>query len=139
MVRGFERGVAGFTLVEVMIASFLSTLLLLGVYVAMLKFIDLVVTARQHNEAQTLAMDRIWSVFNQPYQTLRDFSPNPQVEQVPSTSPLFPYGGTLRTGVLVESNACTILVAVDWMPLAFGGQPIASRELLSLRRSPVRR
>ena len=129
----------GFTLFEVMISAAVATILILGVYSAMLIFVNMIVTTRCHNEAEALAMDRIWSVFNADYDELRIASPNPRVETVPTTSFLFPMGGTMRTAVLVESNACEIQVAVDWRPMTFSGRIIPSQELLTIRRSPARR
>ena len=129
----------GFTLFEVMISSAVAMILIMGVYSAMLVFVNMIVTTRSHNEAEALAMDRIWAVFNQDYDSLRIFTPNPRVETLPATSFLYPMGGTMRTAVLVESNACEIQVAVDWRPMTFSGRSIPSQELLTIRRSPARR
>ena len=137
--RAPQQMKAGFTLFEVVISSAIATLTILGVYSAMLMFMNMSISTRCHNEAETLAMDRIWAVFNQDYETLAASNPNPKVEALPASSILFPMGGTMRTAVLVFSNACEIQVAVDWVPMTFSGQNPGSQELLTIRRSRVRR
>ena len=102
-----------FTIVEVLMASVIGAMLLLGVMGAMIGSFHLMKTARYQEEASALAADQLWIVFNTPYDDLLTYA-SPTTVAVPTTSDLFAMGGTIRTSVQVNSNNCDITVRVDW-------------------------
>ena len=102
-----------FTVVEVMMASLIAAVLLVGVMGAMIGSFHLMKTTRYQEEASALAADQLWIVFNLPYDDLLTYA-SPTTVAVPATSDLFAMGGTVRTSVQVNSNNCAITVRVDW-------------------------
>ena len=129
----------GFTLVEIMIASAVTAVALIGIYSAMIMFHTMIISTRCHEEAETMAMDRIWSTFNMDFEQLRNLTPNPTVEEVPETSIIYPLGGTIRTAVLNEPNACEILVSVNWQQVSLGGSMRPLQQTMFIRRTNTRR
>ena len=104
----------GFTLLEVLIASTIVVMAIGGAYGGLIMSRMMTVLARQHQEAEQLAMDQLWKTYHLEYDELLAFEPNPQIEEVPEGTLLFGIGGTIRTGVMTHSNRCEIVVRVDW-------------------------
>ena len=129
---------AGFSLVECMISMFLAAIISIGVYEAMLFARTMVVSTSCHSEAEALAMDQLWTMFNMRYEDLVN-QPAIQTLAVDKNHPLHLYGGTIRTGIVNEGKWIEILVSVDWNQRVSSGQSMASSEKFSIRRSNTRR
>jgi hypothetical protein len=126
----------GMTLPEVVVAAFVVALATLVVVSALVAGLTSIHSARSHMSAESLAMDRLWTLFNTNYEALCSF---PVVtETVPTNSVLFPLAGTIRTGVEVYTNRCVVRVRVDWLqPTPKGQEP--TREELWAERQAFRR
>lgn len=128
-----QRAVAGFTLVEVMVAMVVVAFIVSAVYIAMIQANSMLKTARYRAEAGQLAFDETWAIFNLNYEILQNL-PAVTTRAVPTNSLLYPIGGTIRTGVVPVSNVCEIIVRVDWQQPVFGMAPAALNETYSITR-----
>jgi len=124
-----------FTLAEVIIASAILALVATSVFTSVLMAEFLVSNAREHQTAETLAMDKLWQIFNLPYQQLEN-SPNPLAMQiaVPQSSILYNWGGTIRTAVTKHADSCEIQVRVDWNGRTITHRASPSFEMLTVDR-----
>lgn len=127
----------GFTLAESLIASALTAISVMALYGSMIMSQMIVASARHHNEAQCLAMDRLWTVFNWDYEVLKNTAT--ATAAVSTNSVLFPLGGTMRTAVLVFTNHCQVQVRVDWNQRTYGGGTNTPYELYWADRYQNRR
>jgi len=103
-----------FTLVELVVASMLLVLLASGIYGAVSMSTWMVVCARNHLEAQSLAVDRCWIAYRTEYSDLL-IAPAIKTEAVPDAHLLKALGGTLRTAVAAYSDHVDLSVRVDWV------------------------
>lgn len=124
-----------FTLAEVIIAGAILALVATGVFTSVLMAQFLISNAREHQAAESLAMDKVWEIFNLPYQQIEN-SPNPLAMQiaVPQSSILYNWGGTIRTAVTKQADYCEIMVRVDWNGRTITHQASPSFELLTVDR-----
>ncbi len=131
--RGREKRF--FTLAEVIVAGAILALIATGVFTSVLLAQLLISNAREHQVAESLAMDKAWEIFNLPYHQIEN-SPNPLAMQVsvPESSLLYNLGGTIRTAVIKYSNYCEIQVRVDWNGRTITHKPSPSYEALSVLR-----
>jgi len=113
-MRKKKFGKHGFTMIEVLVASVIVVLAIGGAYGGLIMSRMMTVLARQHQEGEQLAMDQLWKTYHLTYDELIAYDPNPQTIEVPEDTLLSNIGGTIRTGVMVYSNRCEILVRVDW-------------------------
>jgi prepilin-type N-terminal cleavage/methylation domain-containing protein len=104
----------GFTLTEVLVASVVVVLAIGGAYTTLLAARMVSSTARQHLEAEQIALDQIWKTYHLNYDELLSFGPNPTTDAVHENSILFNAGGTVRTAVIPNGDYCQIIVRVDW-------------------------
>lgn len=102
-----------FTLVELVVASILLALLASGIYGAVGMSTWMVFCARNHLEAQSLAVDRCWIAYRNEYSDLL-IAPV-KTEAVPDTHVLKGMGGTIRTAVAPYSDHVDLIVRVDWV------------------------
>jgi prepilin-type N-terminal cleavage/methylation domain-containing protein len=128
---------SGYTLVEALIAIAILAGALGGIYTSIVTLKLMTNAAHNHIEAQGIAFDEAWEVFNMPYHDLVNYS-SPNTRAVESNSCLYSLGGTLRTAVLSVSNRCNIIVRVDWNQRTAGGE-IASSESYSISRYETKR
>jgi prepilin-type N-terminal cleavage/methylation domain-containing protein len=113
----------GFTLTEVMVAAAIVALMLGAVYTSLLFARGVVQNTHCHMEAEQLAMDQLWNVYNAlSFEEITDFyssSANPTIAEVPSSSMLHNLGGTIRTAVISDTDHFRIIVRVDWNKSGF--------------------
>lgn len=108
-----SRGSQPFTLVEVLVASGLLVLMAAGIYATITMSTWMINTARQRLEAQSLAVDRCWIAYRDSYSNLLNY-PTLSTATVPAGHSLFPFGGTVRTGVEKFATYVRITIRVDW-------------------------
>jgi len=109
-----RRRVRPFTMAEVIVAGAVVALASLGIFGSMIMAHYLIENAREYQEAEKLAVDKLWAVFNERYDDLVQRQDNPSTEAVPQESLLYALGGTIRTAILRYSDHCRIMVRVDW-------------------------
>jgi len=122
-----------FTLAEVVVATGLLALTTSGVYSGIIVCLKMIASARYHQEAQTVAVDRAWLLLHEGYEDLVNYE-SPGVEIVPASSPLNELGGTFRCAVLNHSDHCEIIVRVDWNEKTAGGVLKSPYVTASVRR-----
>jgi len=117
------------------VAGAILALVATGVFTSVLLAQFLISNAREHQAAESLAMDKAWEIFNLPYHQIEN-SPNPLAMQiaVPESSILYNLGGTIRTIVLKQTDYCEIQVRVDWNGRTITHKPSPSYETLSVLR-----
>jgi len=94
----------GFTLVEVMVASFLTVGLILILFTAMTTYYGMLLGARNYLAAQGLAFDRIWEVYNRPLSYFENVTaPVLEVYQTPDES-VFGNNGVIRVSIIPGTN-----------------------------------
>ena len=95
---------AGMTLVEVLIAVVLVSVAATLVYNGGASAYKMLMRSRQRLEAQGIAFDKLWSIFNMPYADLEGMGRSPVLLEPTPTAGAFPPGGVIRTAVLPETN-----------------------------------
>ncbi|MFA5205884.1 MAG: hypothetical protein WC708_15920 [Lentisphaeria bacterium] len=103
-----------FTLAEVLVASCLLMLLAAGIYGTVSMSTWMIFCARNHLEAQSLAVDRCWIAYRKEYSDLL-ITTAVKTEAVPDTHVLKNLGGTIRTAVATYSDHVDLTVRVDWV------------------------
>jgi len=121
-----------FTLMEVLMASFVLAILSAGIFGSFLVARHLIKSSRLHQEAQMLAFDKAWQVYHQNYNQLVNYGIVTQA--VPNNSILFSSGGTIRSAVLNQGNFCTVMVRVDWNYTTISGTQEIPNETVTIRR-----
>ncbi|MGE4489550.1 MAG: type II secretion system protein J [Kiritimatiellales bacterium] len=101
MIRGGGR--TGMTLVEVMIAVVLVSIAAVLVYQGGFYSYKTLMRARMRLEAQGIAFDKLWQLFNMPFENLPG-SAEVHTEATPAGG-AFPNGGLIRYAVIPETNA----------------------------------
>lgn len=92
----------------------LLVLLATGIYGAVGMSTWMIICARNHLEAQSLAVDRCWIACRNEYSDLL-IAPAVTTEAVPATNVLNGMGGTIRTAVATYSDHVDLTVRVDWV------------------------
>lgn len=113
---------SGMTLVEALIAVVLVSVAATLVYSGGFSSYRMLMRSRERLEAQGIAFDKLWILFNMPYDDLVVMSRNPALLEPTPVEGAFPAGGIIRSAVLPETNApllqidcCEITVQV-WAP-----------------------
>ena len=96
---------AGMTLVEVLIAVVLVSVAATLVYNGGASAYKMLMRSRQRLEAQGIAFDKLWTVFNMPYTNIQAMGLSPVLLEPTPTEGAFPPGGVIRTAVLPETTA----------------------------------
>jgi len=89
-----------------------------------------IATGANKLEAQSIAFDEAWSLFNWPYKNvtgmnipnLQDYATNATALTTPvsTNSYLYPASGTIRRTIALATNYCDIIVYVWWRPRLSG-------------------
>ena len=126
----------GITLVEVMIAMFLVSVAAIIVYTEMILSYRILSRSRARLEAQSIAFDNVWRIYNMSLGSMPTISTNYPPEPTPSWS-LMSTGGVVECMVLAETNAPVLpdpvwywdIVVQVWAPsnslLQMGTNPLA--------------
>ena len=122
-----------FTLMEVLMASFVLAIMSAGIFGSFLAARHLIKNARYHQEAQMIAFDEVWQLYHKEYSKLKDFD-GVRTEAVSDDSLLYPAGGTIRSSVLEYSDYCDVVVRVDWNYVTISGTEKTPHEQMTIRR-----
>ena len=95
---------AGMTLVEVLIAVVLVSVAATLVYSGGASSYKMLMRSRQRLEAQGIAFDKLWTVFNTPYTDIQAMGLSPVLVEPTPAAGAFPPGGIIRTSVSPETN-----------------------------------
>jgi hypothetical protein len=93
------------TLVEVLIAVVLVSVAASLVYNGGFSSYKVMMRSRARLEAQGIAFDKLWSLFNMPYDDIRVMGLNPALLEPTPVEGSFPAGGVIRSAVLPETNS----------------------------------
>jgi type II secretory pathway component PulJ len=119
LIRLFSRrdnrssGRSRFTLLEVVIAFAILGMVSAGVFSSVLMARRMILAARCHKEADCLAADRAWELYNRDFDFLANY-PSPVHETPPEFSVLARFNGVMRSVVYRHLDHCEIEVRVDW-------------------------
>jgi len=99
---------SGFSLVEVLIAIVLVGVAAAVVYTELIASYRILMRSRAKLDAQGMAFDTLWDVYNRPVTSLPRVSTNSYVNMsVPTNSVLFPHG-VIVCDITTETNAPTL-------------------------------
>jgi len=96
---------AGMTLVEVLMAVVLISIAATLVYSGGLASYKMLMRSRMRLEAQGIAFDKLWQLFNLPLNAIMISSQMPPLVEPTPAGGAFPDGGLIRSVVLPETNA----------------------------------
>jgi hypothetical protein len=138
--RPSRRAKGGFTILEAVIAAAILAGMMGFIYSTMMSMHYSIAASGNHLEAQGLAFDEAWEVFNYMYFEDLQSYPSPNTRPVPTDSRLYNLGGTMRTSVLEspDSAYCDIVVRIDWIQRWPGGYEPAS-ETYTVKRCKTTR
>jgi prepilin-type N-terminal cleavage/methylation domain-containing protein len=126
----------GFTLVEVMIAMFLVSIAAIIVYTEMLLAYRILMRSRARLEAQSIAFDNLWEIYNTPLDSMPVVSETRYSRSTPEWS-VFGSEGWVDCHILAETNPPVLpdpvwyweIVVTVWPPtnslLQIGTNPMA--------------
>lgn len=95
---------AGMTLVEILISVVLVSVAATLVYKGGYSSYKILMRSRQRLEAQGIAFDRLWSLFNLPYEAIEALGREPALTEPTPVEGEFPAGGTIRSFVIPETE-----------------------------------
>lgn len=132
---------AGFTLVEVLIAIVLVGVAAAVVYTELIASYRLLMRSRAKLDAQGMAFDTLWRVYNLPINELPQVSTSGfVVDDAPTNSVLFPHG-VIVCDIIAETNAPVLpdpvyywdIYVQVWAginsPIDFGNRPLVSYQV----------
>ncbi|MCU0856802.1 MAG: prepilin-type N-terminal cleavage/methylation domain-containing protein [Pontiellaceae bacterium] len=132
-----NRQNAGVTLVEVMMAMFLVSIAAIIIYTEMMLSYRILMRSRARLEAQSIAFDRLWEIYNRPLDDMPIITTNFPPEPTPAWSSMST-GGVVDCLIFSETNAPVLpdpvhywdITVTVWPPtntmLEIGDQPLAS-------------
>ena len=124
----------GFTLVEVIVASGLLAITAGAIFSTLSWGRIIIFQNRCHQEAEQIAFDELWNVFNMHWEELKSYEANPNLQDVYPGTLLSDYNGTIGTAVFDNGTYYTIEVQVDWENFGFGFSGFPSQETLQIIR-----
>lgn len=137
MKKNRSRSIAGVTLVEVMIAMFLVSIASIIVYTEMMLSYRILMRSRARLEAQSIAFDYLWEIYNTPLDEMPVISQPIYSIQTPEWS-IMSTNGRVDCHILAETNPPMLpdpvwfweIIVTVWPPtnnttLQVGDQPLA--------------